>query len=441
MLVPQIETNNINYLMLAFNLDSLPRRLWEYVPMFSVVLTRMGTTEHSYSDMAERIAENTGGLHAQTFVGTGAENPQDLLAYLTVGTKSLRRNLTETLNIIQELLFELDLKDEKRLYDVVKQVRERSISHIIPGGHRFVARHAARKLSPAAAVSELFSGLPQIRKVDSLTRNFNRDIDMVVKRLEEIRSFLLNRNLIRVSYTGSCEQEKEVRNWLDSLPVEECVQTIDAVASSGPFNLNPDTHRDEGLAMEADVAFCATVISAPHSSDPRSAAVHVLSHLLSFDYMWEEIRAKGGAYGGSCSYNASQGTLALLSYRDPHIARTLGVYQNLLDYVRKHTWTEEDIQRAVIGCARSHQKPVRPGWATNAALWRQIGGFTAEVRREQRRQLLAVTPAQVKKVAGEVLEKGFESAATCVLASRGKLESENPDLARQLDIQPVLYPQ
>ncbi|MFO7820931.1 MAG: insulinase family protein [Lentisphaeria bacterium] len=439
LILPSLATNDVNYLMVAFNLRGLPEHLWKYVPLFSVALTQLGTSQRDYAQMAELIAENTGSLQAQAFVGVGATEHQELLTYLSIGLKTLQHTLKPALDIIHELLFELNVDDDKHLYDVVKQTRERAISQIIPGGHRIVARHAARHQSPAAAVSAVFSGMTQVRLVDRLAADFEQEKGVLKQALSEIRKFLVQGDRISASFSGPSEHQPDIHDWLGTLNGGRTGQTaVAATAVPDSICCMPRNSLNEGLTMEADVAYCATVLPAPHVSDPRSAPLQVLAHMLSFGYLWEEIRAKGGAYGGLCHYNSSHGTLALMSYRDPHIARTLQVYRQLLDYVRTNTWAEKDIQRAIIGCAREHEKPIRPAWATNAALWRQVGGFSPEFLNMQRRQLLAVSPEQVKEVALDVLESGFRKASTCVLASPAKLNNEMSQLDTPLEVQPVL---
>ena len=190
----------------------------------------------------------------------------------------------------------------------------------------------------------------------------------------------------------------------------------------------------------SDVAYCTRAFAAPHAAAPESASIQVLAQLLSFDFLWEEIRAKGGAYGGFCSYGAGNQTFELLSYRDPHIERTLAVFDRTLDYLRGMKWSRRDIERAVIGCAKDDETPIRPGWATAAALWRKLGRLSDEVRQQRRQQLLAATPAGVRQAALRLFEDGYAEGNICVLASRQKLAAANRRLAQPLVIEDILTP-
>ncbi|MCF7854322.1 MAG: insulinase family protein, partial [Candidatus Pacebacteria bacterium] len=289
----EIPSNGVNYLYLAFNLAGLPDELIDYVPVFCQLLTRVGAAGHSYADIAQKIAGNTGGLKAETVIGADALDPGRLLWYLTISTKALTTTYTEALHIIRDLLFELDLTDTARIRDVLRQTRERCISDIIPAGHRFAARHAARTLSPAGALGERWSGLPQVRLIVKLADHNEYMMDHLRDKLERIRKCLLNRRRIKVSFTGDLPLEHKTKEWVQQLAhdmADEAIpEGVPAIDSGGASPLN------EGLALMADVAYCARCFPAPHASQPDAPCVHLLSHLLSFDYLWEEVRIKGGA--------------------------------------------------------------------------------------------------------------------------------------------------
>jgi Zn-dependent M16 (insulinase) family peptidase len=192
------------------------------------------------------------------------------------------------------------------------------------------------------------------------------------------------------------------------------------------------------LALASEVAFCALCLPAPPATAPEAPAVSVFSQLLSLGYLWEEIRAKGGAYGGFCAYDGSGQLFQMLSYRDPNIPRTLSIMQAVGGQLAKMDLSPAEIERAVISCAKIEERPIRPGPATATALWRQILRYSDEVRRERYQALLGVDAAAVRTAAAALLDQGTAAGAVCVLAGRPLLEAANAKLSAALTIEDVL---
>jgi len=193
-----------------------------------------------------------------------------------------------------------------------------------------------------------------------------------------------------------------------------------------------------GLAAAADVAFCAHVIPAYHMSHPDAQLLHIGSQQLRLGYMWEEVRIKGGAYGGGCGYDDGHATWSFWSYRDPWVKRTLDTFGQAVEFISKSEWSQADIDRCIIGTAKEGERPIRPGNATGAALWRHVYGNTKELREARHARLLAASPKEVKRALLQLLETNYAKGGTCVFSSREKLEQANKDLAVPLEIEDVL---
>ena len=161
--------------------------------------------------------------------------------------------------------------------------------------------------------------------------------------------------------------------------------------------------------------------------------------MLSLGYVLEEVRFKGTAYGGGCTYNGPGRLWTFHSYRDPWVNRTLDVYSAALDHVRSADWSQADVDRSIIGTAKEGERPIRPPQATGLALWRYLTGETPQRREERHSTMLGVTVADVKRVLIEQFEQNAKSAAVCVVSSRQKLEEANSQKPeRTLEIREIL---
>jgi len=222
------------------------------------------------------------------------------------------------------------------------------------------------------------------------------------------------------SFTGTDRVYETVRKNL----VEWSASAQNQPAASLPFEPLATPPR-EGLAAPMDVAYCVTVLPAPHISHPDASTLVVGNRLVSFEYILEEVRFKGTAYGGGCNYSGGGSTFEFHSYRDPWIHRTLDVYNSAAAFVQKAQWTQSDVERAIIGAAKEFERPIRPGEATGAALWRHLTGDTPDRRNARHAAMLRATPAGIKRAMLELFESGFPKAAVCVVSSREKLEAAN----------------
>ena len=167
---------------------------------------------------------------------------------------------------------------------------------------------------------------------------------------------------------------------------------------------------------------------APHLAHPDVSLLRLGLRLANFDYLLPAIRLKGNAYGAGASYESTLGTLSLYSYRDPNIVETLNTFAGLRAYIDSHTWSQLDIDRAIIGCAKDAETPIRPGAATGTALLRYLRGDTNAQREQRHAAMLKATPATVKEATLRVLDANLPHAAICVVSSRKKLDAANKRL-------------
>ena len=429
--------NGVNYFVLAFDLNGLPADLWEYLPLFADIFTRVGAEKIPYAVMAERIAANTGGVTGELCVTVDAVDPDRVLPFFAVSFKALDRTAGQALEIVRLLLLELDLNDTARLRDLVLQAKARRQSGIVEAGHRFAAQHAARTLSPLAGLSERLDGLPQVRLTAGLARGFDREIEGLRSRFERIRRFLLNAKRLRASFTGTDTVAETAAAWLDGLAGTLGSERVPATPVRN-WPAPAAANRVEGLAIASEVAFCSFCFPAPPATAPEAPAVTVYCKLLALGHLWEEIRIKGGAYGGFSAYDPSAQVLELLSYRDPNIARTLSVFAAIRRQLVKMDLSTNEIERAIISCAKGEERPIRPGPATATALWQHLSGLTADIRNERYQALLRVSGDAVRAAAEPLLAAGLPAGMTCVLAGRSLLEAASAKLPTPLKIEDVL---
>lgn len=410
-----IPTNGIDYVALAYDLTGLPETLLDLVPVYADLVGKLGSTSCDYVRLAERITDVTGGLGASASIGIRVVDGVPRL-FLITSVKSLEETFHDAWDTLLEVTHQPDFRDRRRLRDVLQQRKAAFHSSLNPNGHIYAMLQAGRHASPLSHVAWRWRGLPQVHFSQAVIEEGNKGLYGIVEHLEALRDFLSIKGPSVVSCTGGTMLADSVSKRISAAWHQTDVSRYGGSEEGFPGHLCLGGPVFEGVSINSDVAFCAASVPTVAANDWRSIPLQVAAQLLSYDYLWEEIRVKGGAYGAMCRYDASLGTLGMASYRDPSPEATMNTFLRLSDYLDKTHWTDETISRAVIACAKGDHVPVRPQEGTMASLWRFICGITDDWRAGRRRQLLETDADTVREVLREVLESTPGEIGRCVLA-------------------------
>ena len=416
----QLFSNGINYLHLDFALQGLPRDLWVYLPAYMEALQKLGAAGMNYEQIAHRIASTTGGLKFECQFQTHAQNPSQSLTSLRVTLKTLDEQIEEALSLLQDLLFAVEPRAQERLRDVIVQTMAKYSSDLVYHGLNTAWLRAEAALTPEAYLEELIEGLPQLELTQQLSRRFEELGPELMTKIETIRDFVSSQPLI-ASFTGSDSAYELVRTTLTHWGTQQQATSVSPVK----IDFTPNPQLREGLAGPVQIAYCVQSYPAPHFSEATAPFLTLGAHLLGLGYLFSEIRLKGNAYGAGCRYDSLGQTLSFYSYRDPHINQTLEVFDSIAKYIQTVEWRQEDIERAIIATTQQDSPVLRPELATSLALNRYLTGQTAMVREQRYESTLKATVQPVKQAFLDVLARGSEDLAVCVMSSREKLESAN----------------
>ncbi|HDL64469.1 MAG TPA: hypothetical protein ENH12_03665, partial [Proteobacteria bacterium] len=421
-LVTDMFSNGLSYIAISFDLRGLDDASIPYLSLFPDVLAGMGAGKYDYAAMAEREAACSGGIEPDILISGTVEDPRYIRPTLTVFYRALDRKLPDMLEILRERLMLCDLTDRTRLKDLILQERMARKSRLVQAGNSYAVSYASRGFSGNCSLNERLRGIGGIRFFDRLVSRFDRDYSRTFEKLAEIRSLLQNRRRVTVSVLGAPDSIETIRRWTDGLLAEMGDQPIPEMIDSS----SPVSGRMEGIAVPAEIAFVAHSQPAVAFSDPAAPALFLLSKNISYGYLWEEVRVKGGAYGCGASYNTAQGTFSLSSYRDPNIIGTLRAYGGIFDYIEdKMDLSPAGLEQAIIGTVKYLDRPIRPEQAVDLALHRHLSGRSPERIREFRHRLFNLKGDDIRKASAEILRPGRKDSSVCVITSRERLESAN----------------
>ena len=421
-------TGGIVYVAAAAGIGAVPAALLKLLPFFCYALPKLGTRRRSYEQISRRIDLYTGGLGLSPNARTRYTESGGSLPFVSISAKSLDRNVAPMFALLDELVREVDFFAPDRLRTLVAEFRAGLESAVVHNGHRLALSLAARSLTPTAALNEQWGGVHQLRFVKDLAGDMS---DARTQRLAEslhtLAARIFSERNVELAVIGDepalVEACAGAASLADGLP-----KPAAPAQPAAPEAENSPTAR-EGWATASAVSFVAKVFPAVRMSHHRSAGLALLAKILRSRYLHREIREKGGAYGGLSLYNPEDGLFSLVSYRDPHIVRTLDVYERIVEFLEAEPVTDNDISEAKLQVCSDIDRPDPPGPAARKAFYRNILGLSDAARKRFKQRVRAATGKEVATAAKGMFGTAGPNGTVAVISGQSRLEEANRALA------------
>ncbi len=413
-------TNGIGYLRLYFNANDITE---EYIPYFSLLATFLGyvnTYEHTYEEITNQICINTGDISFSTSPMPAKDDDNKCDLYFVVKSRVMYDKLDTALSIIKEISMKSDFSDASRLKELLMMAKSRMQSSFISGGHSTAIKRASSYISKTGAISEKISGMEFYHFVDDLISEFDNRKDELIDKLNIISKALFRKDKLLVNYTAEEEfitaAKNSVRRYMDELYTEDIMLTGNGVV---PIKKN------EGLRTAAKIQHVALVGNFKRKGLKYTGALGVLKVILGYDYLWINVRVKGGAYGCMSGFS-STGKGYLVSYRDPNLKETFDIFKKTADYLRAFDASERDMTKYIIGAIADIDIPKTPSEEGIVCVDRYLVGRTQEEVQKKRNEILNCTVEDIRNLAA-YLEAICEENAICVVGSEEKI-NDNKEL-------------
>jgi presequence protease len=425
-------TNDICYLHLAFDISHIPDELQPYLPLLCKLMIGLGAGELSYDDLSKQIALRTGGLGAHLASGYHIDG-RDTWQKMIIHIRMLYRNIPDAMGILSDILFRGKLSETARMKDLVFEGRNDLQAAVVPSGHVFAKRTAAASLSLPAYREEQWHGRGQLKFINALAEAWEARREDFADKIANLKSRIIRKDKLILNLTA----DKDGLHLL-----EEAMAPILAALSDGRFKVCdtpiPGLSSRIGVVIPAQVSYVAEAFPAPTYGSDLAAPLFVLSRLLSNGYLYKKIRVEGGAYGGMCQYDPTNGLFSFLSYRDPHLERTLAVYAEALRFAEAGAIPEEEIQKAVIGSIGALDRPMDPVSRGFTSMIRHFSGLTDEERKKFRLAILSMENNTLTEGALGYLAGVRDKATVAVYAEGEKMNKANETLRPPLKIEALM---
>ncbi|HIX63828.1 MAG TPA: insulinase family protein [Candidatus Mediterraneibacter colneyensis] len=429
-----VETNGIGYVTLMFDLSGIREEKLPYAGLLQSVLGIIDTTNYGYGELFNEINVHTGGIGTslELYTDVTKVKEKDFRATFEIRGKALYPKMDVLLSMMREILMESRLDDEKRLKEILAMLKSRLQMSFLSSGHTTAALRALSYTSPIARFKDDTDGIGYYEVVKELEEHFEEHKEELISNLKAITAKIFRADNMMVSYTSAQEGlpmlEKAfgaVRNGLNDSTAQD---QADAARMESEVEGDCIIHckkRNEGFKTSSKVQYVARVGNFIDGGAEYTGALQILKVILSYDYLWQNIRVKGGAYGCMSNFNRI-GEGYLISYRDPNLKKTMEVYEGVVDYLKNFDVSDRDMNKFIIGTISNIDRPMNPSAKGSRSMNLYMNRVTEEMIRQERAQILDADQADIRALA-KVLEAMLSEHSLCVIGSEEKIE-ENRDM-------------
>ena len=412
-----IFTNHISYFRFLFDVKQVPEELFPYIGILKSVLGYVDTENFTYGELFHEINMETGGITSVTNFFTNARNLSDCLVTFEMKAKTLEDNLPRTVQLVEEIMLKSKFDDGKRLYEILAELKSRLQSNLISSGHSVAASRAMSYFSRPAAIQEQVNGMPFYRLVADLEKNFDSRREDLQHKLEALVRCIFRPENLMLDYVGTEDHYEEfialagqVKEALYKEPVE-----------TKPFVIEP-VKRNEGFLSASQVQYVCRAGNFINKGLAYTGALKVLKVMMSYEYLWQEIRVKGGAYGCMCAFGKS-GDSYFVSYRDPNLKSTVEAYEKAADFIEAFDGDERTMTQYIIGAVSELDTPLNPAAKGLRGMSSYLTNQTYEDYQRERDELLGADVNTIRSLAA-VIRAFMEDDCLCVVGNDNRLKED-----------------
>ena len=429
-----VETNGIGYVTLMFDLSGIKEEKLPYVGILQSVLGIIDTTNYEYGELFNEINVHTGGIGTslELYTDVTKVKEKEFRATFEMKGKALYPKMDVLLSMMREILMESKLDDEKRLKEILAMLKSRLQMSFLSSGHTTAALRSLSYTSPIAKFKDDTDGIGYYEVVKEIEEDFEGHKEELIRSLKAIAAKIFRADNMMVSYTSSEEGLEPMEKAFSAVgsrlhDAADAGADADAAGTdevSGPCILHC-RKRNEGFKTSSKVQYVARTGNFIDGGAEYTGALQILKVILSYDYLWQNIRVKGGAYGCMSNFNRI-GEGYLISYRDPNLKKTMEIYEGVVDYLKNFNVSDRDMNKFIIGTISNIDRPMNPSAKGSRSMNLYMNRVTADMIRTERSQILDADQADIRELA-KVLEAMLKEHSLCVIGSEEKIE-ENKEM-------------
>lgn len=389
----------------AFSQEDLPR-----LQLLTDLLGELPTRDMTAAELQQAVKTYIGSLSFQAEVFAQKGQTGSATPCLAVYASVLEQNLASAQELLCKILTQTDLTQADKIRELAAQRDEHNRQYATGGGNALGLVEASAHYSAAGAARESLQGYTFMAWLRDLVKDFDARSGQLTAALTADLKRLVGKAALTVSVTA--DSPADLTALLAGLPAGTA-----APEAAGYTARNP---KGMGITIPAQISFAEKAFHLSQVGEKHRGSLQVLGSILSFGYLWSEIRVQGGAYG--CGFRSpAGGDVTFHSYRDPSPARSLGVYDKASAFVKDFCAGEEDLDKFIISTIGSSEPLLAPARAGRMADAYYFAGITLADRRENRKEMLETTRETLLGWC-PLLEQAAREGAVCVVGREEALK-------------------
>lgn len=410
-----IESNGIDYISFLFDAGDFAQSELGYLGFFTNALGLVNTEKYSYTDLANATNIYTGGISTGTASHPDIKDRNNFVFKFEVKLKVLEKNLDKALELMQQMLLASDFSDTKRLGEIVAQIKARLQANLSSSGHLVAAMRSMSSFSRYALYQDELKGVAFYRSICRIEKELSESPKSVSDKLAAIAKKLFARNRMLISFTGNNEAYGNAKPSLEK--VIAGFNKMSAVGNQAEVHFNT---AKEAFIDASQIQYVAKTGDFICEGYEYTGALRLLRIILSYDYLWINVRVKGGAYGCMNTFLRS-GESYFVSYRDPNLSDTLDVYDRIPEYIKSFSPDERDMTKYIIGTFSALDTPMNPEAKGSRSLSAYLEGITYEQIQKERNEILNAQPEDIRRLA-DLVEAVLKKDSICVIGNENMIK-------------------
>lgn len=410
-----IESNGIDYISFLFDAGDFAQSELGYLGFFTNALGLVSTEKYSYTDLANATNIYTGGISTGTASHPDIKDRNNFVFKLEVKLKVLEKNLDKALELMEQMLLSSDFTDTKRLGELVAQIKARLQANLSSSGHLVAAMRSMSSFSRYALYQDELKGIAFYRSICRIEKELSESPKSVSDKLAAIAKKLFARNRMLISFTGNNEAYGNAKPSLKK--VIAGFNKMCAVGNQAEVHFNT---AKEAFIDASQIQYVAKTGDFICEGYEYTGALRLLRIILSYDYLWINVRVKGGAYGCMNTFLRS-GESYFVSYRDPNLSDTLDVYDRIPEYIKSFSPDERDMTKYIIGTFSALDTPMNPEAKGSRSLSAYLEGITYEQIQKERNEILNAQPEDIRRLA-DLVKAVLKKDSICVIGNENMIK-------------------